>query len=290
MAAYHYCYPNVLPSAGRGYLADVRNSRFFTNKEAPFLLPPEQAQAVARAAGDFRYEFGFNSQHFLFRAGFLKSLSAMGGVFQGPYPDTFAAVVSFLHAKSIVVVPKPMVIIGISPKSFGYYYFNDKQTEGYEFLDNAKVSGEVRDTLRDVLLPGDGNNTNWLIAVEAARRALAPGITLTINIKRYRIFQIISFLRNMYVNGVGRQSDSKKIISMLSWPERLIFRVLNAGVRVGRLGGRKFLDRVFHVIGRPLKQFWPARVTMIDIGNHSNIADAFDWLARNRVSDVNVKG
>ena len=214
----------------------------------------------------------------------------MGGVFQGPYPDTFAAVVSFLHAKSIVVVPKPMVIIGISPKSFGYYYFNDKQTEGYEFLDNAKVSGEVRDTLRDVLLPGDGNNTNWLIAVEAARRALAPGITLTINIKRYRIFQIISFLRNMYVNGVGRQSDSKKIISMLSWPERLIFRVLNAGVRVGRLGGRKFLDRVFHVIGRPLKQFWPARVTMIDIGNHSNIADAFDWLARNRVSDVNVKG
>ncbi len=263
MAAYHYCYPNVMPSASRGYLADVRNSAFFKDREGPFLLPLEQAQAVARAAGDFRYKFGFNSQHFLFRAGFLKSLSAMGGIFQGPYPDTFAAVVSFLNAKSIVAVPEPMVIIGISPKSFGYYYFNNKQTEGYEFLDNAKVSVEVRDTLRDVLLPGDGNNTNWLIAVEVARRALAPGIALTINTKRYRIFQIIAFLKNMYFNGVARQSDIDKFISMLSRPERLIFAVLHAGVRVGRLGGRKFSNRVFQVVGRPLEQLALARA-----GNH----------------------
>ncbi len=288
-AAYHYCYPNVMPGTPEGYLADVRNSMFFKDREGPFLLPLEQAQSVAKAACDFRYLFGFNSQHFLFRAGFLKEISVAGGIFQSPYPDTFAAVVSFLKAKSVMVIPEPMVIIGISPKSFGYYYFNDRESEGYEFLDNAEVSAEVRDSLRDVLLPGDGNNTNWLVAVEVARRALAPDIALTVNFERYRILQMVAFLRSIYLKHVRQGSEIEQFMSTLTQSERVVFGALRTAVEAAKLGGRDFVIRVFQFIDRELEQFWPAQVTMIDIGKHSNIGDALNWLAPKRVNDVEAK-
>jgi len=286
-AAYHYCYPNVMPGLPEGYLADVRNSVFFKYRESPFSLPVEQVQRVATAACDFRYMFGFNSQHFLFRKGFLNDIKAIGGIFQSPYPDTFAAVVSFLKSKSVMVMPEPMVIIGISPKSFGYYYFNYLQDEGYEFLDNAKVSTEVLDSLKSVVLPGDRNNTNWLVAVEEARRVLAPDLVLNVNFNRYRILQIIAFLRSIYLEDVRQRGEIKELTSMLAQSERLIFGALRAVIEVAdRFGGRIFVIGIFELVRRLLKQFWPARVTMIDIGKHSNIGDAFNWLARKSTKDV----
>jgi len=288
-SAYHYCYPNVMPSSTEGYLADVRNSAFFRNRSGPFLLPTDRARSVARAACDFRYQFGFNSQHFLFRAGFLNEISAIGSIFQSPYPDTFAAVVSFLKARSVRVVPEPMVIIGISPKSFGYYYFNDQQTEGYEFLNNAKVSADVRDSLRNVLLPGDRNNTNWLIAVEVARRVLAIDTTLTVNVRRYRMLQIVAFLRSVYLQSVRQRSEVGEFLKLLAPLERLMCRALWALVAVAKVCGRIFVSGIFKVVDRLLGQFWPAKVTMIDIGRHSNIGDAFNWLAACETSNLGGK-
>jgi glycosyltransferase involved in cell wall biosynthesis len=289
-ASYHYCYPNVMPDTRKGYLADVRNSVFFKDREGPFLLPLEQAQSVAKAACDFRYLFGFNSQHFLFRAGFLKDICAAGGIFQSPYPDTFAAIVSFLKAQSVLVIPDPMVIIGISPKSFGYFYFNDRQSEGYEFLGNTEVPTEVRDSLKDVLLPGDGNNTNWLIAVEVARRALAPDFALAVNYERYRVLQMVAFLRGVYLKDVRQRSEIEPFMSILTQSERAVFSALRAAVEAAELGGRNFIIRVFESVDRQLEQFWPAHVTMIDIGDHSNISDAIIWLARERQeNDVEAK-
>src|SRR3954453_1392630 len=60
VASYHYCYPKVMPSEPKGYLADVRNSVFFKDRRGPFDLSLEQARGVAVAAFDFRYQFGFN--------------------------------------------------------------------------------------------------------------------------------------------------------------------------------------------------------------------------------------
>jgi glycosyltransferase involved in cell wall biosynthesis len=279
-ASYHYCYPNVMPDMPKGYLADVRNSVFFKDRTASFLLSPKQAQAVAKAAFDFRYKFGFNSQHFLFRAGFLKELSSIGGIFQSPYPDTFAATVSFLKAQSIVVIPQPMVVIGISPKSFGYYYFNNRQAEGYEFLDNAEVSPEIRYTLKDVLLPGDGNNTNWLVAVVSAQRALAPDIALTVNVSRYRYLQMAAFLKDVCLRKVRQQSEISTFASKFTLSDRLVFGALRASIWLANLRGLDCVARLFKLIDVKQKQFWPAKVTMIDIGKHADIGDALNWLSR----------
>src|SRR5712664_2190447 len=54
LAAFHYCYPQVMPGSPKGYLADVRNSRFLDGRSAPFQLPRDEAAAVANAAFGFR--------------------------------------------------------------------------------------------------------------------------------------------------------------------------------------------------------------------------------------------
>ena len=282
LAAFHYCYPQVMPGSPKGYLADVRNSRFLDGPSTPFQLPHDEAVAVANAAFGFRYLFGFNSQHFLFSAAFLRQIDNLGGIFQSPYPDTFAAVVSFLRARSIMVLPEPAVIIGISPKSFGYYYFNDRPAEGYQFLANENVSPEVRAALQGVILPGDRNNTNWLVAVELARRALGPANTPEVDMGRYRILQAVAFLRDIHLKGARRPQEADEFAQQLDSRERAVFSGLRAVVGAAAAGGRKHLNRAFESIDRELGQFWPAQVRMMGIKGHSSIADAYNWLEAKR--------
>lgn len=281
LAGYHYCYPQVMPGSPKGYLASVRNSRFLAGKSAPFPLPREEAVAVAEASFRFQHLFGFNSQHFLFRSGFLRDIAALGGIFQSPYPDTFAAAVSFLKAGSVMVIPEPVVLIGISPKSFGYYYFNDRATEGYEFLDTATMSPDVRAALEGVVLPGDRNNTNWLVAVEVARRALAPEYPLNVDVGRYRVLQSVAFLREIFLKRIRPVEEIEAFLAKLGESERAGFSGLRAKIEVAAARGRGDTARAFAAIDKDMGQFWPAQVSMIDIGRHASIADAIEWLAMN---------
>ena len=284
LAAYHYCYPNVSPWKPAGYLADVRNSEFFKDRTAPFTLPILQAQRVASAVFDFRYLFGFNSQHFLFRSGFLARIaeSPIGSIFQSPYPDTFAAAVSFMKAESILAVPEPSVLIGISPKSFGYYYFNDLEIQGLEFLDNEQVSPDVREAMRENVLPGDRNNTNWLVAAEEARRALAPEHSLALNIDRYRMLQIVSCLRDVYQKKLRAVAEIEELAQRLTQSEQAALNAIQGAIESssGVLGGN--VKRMFRAIDGRLGQFWPAQVKMLRIGRHTSISDALRWLEKSQ--------
>ncbi len=54
-----------------------------------------------------------------------------------------------------------MTIIGISPKSFGYYYFNNKEDEGMTFLNNER-DYNLHPELKNIVLPGSMMNNCWL--------------------------------------------------------------------------------------------------------------------------------
>jgi len=281
LKAYHYCYPNVMITSPAGYVADV-SSEFHANRSDPFSLAKADACDLALSILDFRHRFGLNAQHFLLKASFATQFAAIGGLYQSPYPDFFAAVVTFVHAHSILVIPKVAVIIGISPKSFGAYYFSHRQDQGYEFLDNERIEPEMRSFLQQSIYPGDKNNTNWLIAAEMARRAIAPHVTASVNVDRYRAIQIVGLLRDQYYHELPRESAIAELRAKLAPAELLSFDTLHATIASAANINKGTLVHIFQGIERQLGQYPSGYYSMIDIGSHQNILDLFNWLKNGR--------
>ena len=275
VAGYHYCYPNVLPNSPAGYLASVFNSEFLPGKSEPFALDRAYAHELAELVVKFHLRFGMNAQHFVLKTSFARSFEKIGGLYQSPYPDTFAAVAVLTHATSITVIPKELVIIGISPKSFGAYYFSGRHDEGYRFLDNEHVDAAVRESLKDVILPGDRNNTNWLVAVASACAAL-PGIVKSgVGVARYRALQILGVLRDSHLHHHRRFLDELR--AQLSEPELLLVDMTEAGLKPLAQHAQA-LQKSFDAMTAQLRQYEPSVVTMLDIGTHTSISDAYAWL------------
>jgi glycosyltransferase involved in cell wall biosynthesis len=279
LAAYHYCYPDVLADNPAGYLASVLNSEFLASGQKPFTLDQKYAHELAESVLAFRCRFGLNAQHFLLKASFIRRFSAIGGIYQSPYPDTFSALAAFTHASSILVVPSELVIIGISPKSFGAYYFSGRHDEGYRFLDNEQVDPTVRASLQHVILPGDRNDTNWLVASESARQAFPTKLSRQVDFVRYRTLQMIGVLRDCHL--YGRQDIVAELRARLSESEFSLFDVLESALRVIAEKQPKFLSQFLQSIVAQLGQYVPAIVTYLDIGTHKNIWDAYTWLRKN---------
>jgi glycosyltransferase involved in cell wall biosynthesis/SAM-dependent methyltransferase len=281
LPAYHYCYPNVIPEAPQGYFGPI-GCEFLPNENGAFCLLPHYARDLATSVLDFQHRYGLNAQHFLIKRSFVNEIADVGPLYQGPYPDFFAAVVTFMRAQSITVVTKPSVIIGISPSSFGAYYFSARQNEGYDFLANRQVDPSVLNALRDTILPGDMNNTNWLIAAEIARRAIASSYPRGINIDRYTVIQINSILRNHYISRLPSETSFAELRTKLSAQALLLFEILQAAVEVVDESDQNLLSRVLAAMERQVAQYSPSHFSIIDIGIHADITDAFDWLAGKR--------
>ena len=90
--------------------------------------------------------------------------------------------------------PHPLVVIGISPKSFGFYYFNRLEKKGTEFLQNMPDSGTMKGITRHAL-PGTDLNTFWLLAMETVKENYGKEFRLKASYRRYRFLQILHVFR-----------------------------------------------------------------------------------------------
>ncbi|MEX2016617.1 MAG: hypothetical protein WD873_08235, partial [Candidatus Hydrogenedentales bacterium] len=97
-------------------------------------------------------------------------------------------------AETVVANPTPLVMIGISPKSFGFYYFSDREADGVAFLQNVP-SGELRQQLQDTVVPGSNMNDSWLYAMETLAQNFRDEVPLRVDYARYRLLQFHSNLR-----------------------------------------------------------------------------------------------
>ena len=190
MGAYHFTFPGVLENSALGKVENVcPQFKVFQGRTEACFLPLDEAHTMARAALDMQSVYGFNMQYFLFSQKFLNRLREYGPVFQGPFPDFYTANLALLVAERIGLIPEPMVFIGISPKSYGYFHFNGREKGGMTLL-NAEHKIEASPELAPYLLPGTNMNTSWLISVDQVRDVLAPQMDLSVGIERYRRLQI----------------------------------------------------------------------------------------------------
>lgn len=185
-----YAYPGVLPGHPDGMLRPFPESGIFeAPADAPFWLDRATARAAVEDSLNFRMRFGYNMQFTLMSRRTVDRLRVGGRFFHSPFPDFYASNLLFLRAERVLVVPEPWVAIGVTLKSYGFFHFNERQSEGIAFL-RCDPEPDLEARLRHVVLPGMYINTGWLYAMEALRVNAAPQDDLRVGYGRYRLAQI----------------------------------------------------------------------------------------------------
>lgn len=273
-AGYHYCYPGAVASAPDGFLAIVRNGPLLIDKPGPYLLPKSDAVMLAQRAMNFHLSFGLNSQHFLWRRDRMPTIARNDDFFKSPYPDYYSSLMTFLNAETIVVQPQPMVLIGISPKSFGFYFSRGDEQGGAALLGHNN-----EELFRGVIgvLPGSDLNSKWLMAVQDVQSSQVGVRDLKVGLANYRRLQIVECVRRAELDGdpsslEGLRGELRPAETAFCLGLRLALKT----VRIGRPQSRGAL--VMHLADRALNQHFPAVVTHMALGPHESIIDAIDWL------------
>ena len=195
-SAFLYAYPDVMPGVPDGFLRTYNNREIFQSAKKPFLLEKDKAIKFANDSLNFRVTFDYNMQFSLVSRKLIEKMECYGPFYQSPYPDYYASNAMMLKAERILVVAQPLVTIGISPKSFGYYYFNDAESDGNEFLNNIPDK-EMVNRLQEVILPGVTMNTSWLISMETLAVNFGREMDIKVNYARYRLIQILAIYDGM---------------------------------------------------------------------------------------------
>lgn len=184
-----YAYPGVLPDEPSGYLRSEGYAEFLRDRVRPFRLEHEHAAAAATAAMDFRLRYGFNMQFVTVQRKLIEELSHNGPFYRSPFPDYYAMNHMFLRARSIVVDPNPLVAIGVSPRSYGFFHNNHQEVAGRSFLEADDGSLHSGSEL-EPLLPGTNINDGWLGAMRELHDELGQPLRPRPAYGRYRALQI----------------------------------------------------------------------------------------------------
>lgn len=283
--AYHYAYPGVVPSASGGYFATVRPRPIYSDQHAPSFLDPARARHFAVQALKFRHLFGFNSQFFAWKREFIDSLKSYGPFFQSPYPDFYSSFVTMLKADRILVDPEPRAIIGISPKSFGFYLNNDQLDDGSAMLllaeeDADPVKSIVSGASEALDLPGSLHYRNWLIAALYVVRNLGTDFCLSVDLRRFRSLQIFESVFQSSFERQPRQRILAALKGHLSSRELRLFDRLSWTFAVMRRAEQYSPQQVHDALFALFRIYPKADVTYHDIGSHKTISDPWTWLDR----------
>jgi glycosyltransferase involved in cell wall biosynthesis len=194
-AIFQFMHPGVAPWDREGYVADVKNGFFFSDKRAPFLLSVADARRAVIGSLHLRRNFTFNIQAFVFKNEFVTRLCQDGPFFRSSFPDYYLANVALVRSRSVVVVPEPLAIAGVSRASFGFTLFNNLEDKGEALLNARLTEDPIYRDVESKLLPGPAYQTNYIVAMEYVARATSSILFEQVNFDRYRRLQIFTVLK-----------------------------------------------------------------------------------------------
>jgi glycosyltransferase involved in cell wall biosynthesis len=247
-------YPGVIPGHEAGYIHHMGCATFFDGLEEPRLLEPRVARELVRASMELRLRFDFNMQLFTIRRSAIEALRRAGQFFHSPFPDYYAANLLFFRSKRIVIHPDPLAVVGITPKSYGFFHFNKREREGIEFLRN--MSGERNHDLERVILPGNRMNTCWLLAMETLAD-LDGTPSLVPDRRRYRLLQVADSLRRHVIERSMSRSESREVVGALRLWEKAAYG-LAAAILFFLTRSDRLRARVLAALDRRLGQYPPS--------------------------------
>lgn len=254
---YIYSYPGVVPGPRDGHVFSP--GYVFGDGTQAYWLDRERAAELVRRSMDFRLDFGFNMQFSLVHREAVRALQRLGPFYQSPFPDYYATNALFLVAQRILIDPVPRVVIGVSPKSYGYFHASKKERAGVAFLGTVPEP-TIEERLKPVLLPGTNINDGWLYAMETLRERLGTQHDLRVSYARYRWLQIVHVLEGFFAEQRLSEADVDVLYASLRASERLVVGMASLGLRLLlRLtppSRRRWLALgLFHWLRRALGQF-----------------------------------
>ena len=95
-------------------------------------LPTTERLSIVRDMFRFRVRFPLNMQLTIFSRAAVASVP--GDVFRAPFPDHFALNSFLLRARRFVVTDARLLVVGVSPKSFGHFFYGGEQAQGARYL------------------------------------------------------------------------------------------------------------------------------------------------------------
>ena len=131
---------NVYAFISSGAIMDNRNSyynerlfKYGFDMRREKVLSREMRFGIVKDMFKFRVRMQLNMQPHLVSRKATKRI--VGKVFQPPYPDHYALNSLLLTAKDWVYLPEKLLVLGVSPKSYGHFvYSNDEQNKGQSYL------------------------------------------------------------------------------------------------------------------------------------------------------------
>lgn len=243
-SGFTYAYPNVFPGMPEGFLNVFGNAGFLQFKNKPFWLTKFDASKLVQEAMNFRVMFAYNMQYAIISRTLIDKMRSKGQFFQSPYPDYYAMTAILLAAEKILACPYPLVTVGISPKSFGFYYFNQKEGQGTEFLKNTGLT-PAEEKIKKLFLPGTSMNTSWLLSMELVKNNFQDTFSLQVNYSRYRLLQIFRVYKEWCVNPQFETAVMTHLWKLMSFREKITLGIfLHCGLGVLSFFSEKFLKRV----------------------------------------------
>ncbi len=219
--AFLYAYPGVLPNYPNGLFHGFGSLVAMPKKDTPFFLDVSLRHKIVQHTLKFEPVYGTNMQHALIHKTLIEKAKKNNQLFYSPYPDAYAMTVFFLIADRVLIYPFEVVVIGITPKSHGYYAYNSKENEGVNFL-NIKKEIDAISSIQSIILPGS-NLTYWLGAMEMVKTHFSlEKYKLHLDYDLYRQNQIKCVIGNFVGNPQNFLSLYSQLVSLLSDSEKLL--------------------------------------------------------------------
>lgn len=187
-----------------------------------------------------------------------------GDLFRPPFPDHFALNALLMHVKSWVFSPQKLVVVGVSPKSFGHFFFGNKHAEGMAYL-GTNVDFEGR------LPGGEGHNGMyiWLTLLKTKYQEKLRGVKIS---RSGYVRRQIYVWYQQYKAGVAKPKDILKWFGLLSFGDW-------CGLFTSFLDKRSWQKFRALVFGHKNNQVNQIFEDAIPLKNISNIKEFAIWIA-----------
>jgi len=225
------------------------------------IMSPEMRVSIVRDMYRFKVRIPLNIQPHLFSRRARKYIG--GALFRLPFPDHFALNAMLIHAKTWVFTPKKMIVVGVSPKSYGSFVYSNNQEEGQAYCGfDSSFEGQ---------LPGlelHNGMHKWLELLKSNYQEKLKGFE--INRSAYVRRQVFAWV-HQFNAGILKPKDLLKRFGKLSMSDWMGLLCSVFDQRSWERIGSFFGSQKDHQI----QTTWPGAVPLKEI---SNIKEFANWV------------